>query len=264
MKAAIWLVALAACTGSIDDGTETGAGKQKFSTSVSPLLRDKCSACHEGGGAGPAFMGAAGAEDDYTAVRSNSRVVGSFQPTMALLLTKGSHSGVTWWTPDQTQAITEWLTMEAEDFAAGTGAVDLMAEWAGCMTIENWNDSKMAQWAQKQTDQGAACGGCHADGEYGFHANPTPTLMFDQQRTAAGIGSFFQVSAAGAQPEVAPSIDKLRSKCSGANLHPAAAVDDQYVEYLQRFYELTKAMKDAGLCKPPGYYDPTTMPPPGA
>jgi hypothetical protein len=87
--------------------------------------------------------------------------------------------------------------------------------------------------------------------------------MFNMNRTSLGITSFFQISAAGNEPSVGPSIDKLRTKCFGANLHPACAVDDQYVEYLQRFYELTKAQLAAGLCKDPGYFDPAApMPSP--
>ena len=65
------------------------------------------------------------------------------------------------------------------------------------------------------------------------------------------------MSAAGQTPEVVATIDKLRSKCAGANLHPACAVDDQYVEYLQRFHALTRATMAAGLCKEPGYFEPT-------
>jgi len=121
------------------------------------------------------------------------------------------------------------------------------------MTLENWDDARMYEWANKRTADGNTCGGCHADGEYGFHANPTGDVMFAQQRTQRGIGSFFQVSAAGPAPSVAPAIDKLRNKCAGGNLHPACAVDDQYVEYLERFHSLTRAMMAAGLCDQPGY-----------
>lgn len=264
MKAAVALAittVLASCTGEIGENDTAGKnpGEQMFASTVSPMLRSKCASCHEGAGSGPAFMGDSGEQDDYTAVRSNARIVGGFQAANALLLTKGSHAGVTWWTADQIAAITSWLDAELASFGE-SGVPDVLAAWAGCMTIENWNDSRMAMWAQKQTDQGAACGGCHADGEYGFFANPTPALMFAQQRTATGIGSFFQVSAAGEMPEVAPAFAKLRSKCSGANLHPACAVDDQYVDYLQRFYELTRAMLEAGICDPPGYVDPNAQP----
>lgn len=264
MKSGVLLVALAACTGTIGEEEDMagGAGEAAYSGKVSSMMRSQCASCHEAAGAGPAFLGAAGGGDDYTAILSNARVVGGFEPANALVLTKGPHSGAQWWTADQQAAITDWLVKEREDFGSGNVS-DLMAAWAGCMTIENWNDSKMAQWTAKQTDQGSTCGGCHADGEYGFFANPTSQTMFDQNRTAAGIASFFQVSAAGATPEVVPTIDKLRSKCSGANLHPACAVDDQYVEYLQRFHNLTRATMAAGLCKEPGYFDPAAPPPAG-
>lgn len=263
MRAGVLLLTLAACTGGIgneEETTESGAGEAAYAANVSAMMRTQCAGCHEGAGSGPAFLGAGGASDDYTAIVSNARIVGGFEPANALVLTKGTHAGAQWWTADQETAITDWLLAERDDFAAGE-VTDLMAAWAGCMTIENWNDSKMALWAAKQTDQGNACGGCHAAGEYGFFANPTSQTMFDQQRTATGIVSFFQVSAAGATPEVVPSFDKLRSKCSGANLHPACAVDDQYVEYLRRFHELTRATMAAGLCAEPGYFDPTAPPP---
>jgi hypothetical protein len=257
------LVALvASCTGLVgeDDGGGGGAGKATFTSNVAPMLRERCSTCHEANGAGPAFLGAEGGSDDYTALIANARIVGGFQPATAPLLIKGPHAGVSWWTADQIGKITKWLEEEAKDFDPEANT-DLLAAWAGCMTLENWNDSRMGEWAQKQTDQGSTCGGCHADGEYGFHANPTSTLMFDQQRTARGIASFFQVSAASKTPEVVPSVDKLRSKCSGANLHPACAVDDQYVDYLNRFHHLTRATMASGLCDPPGYVTPTPMGP---
>jgi len=253
------VILLASCAGQIGEPEPGAAGKATFSSNVAPLLRSQCAACHEANGAGPAFLGSDGGGDDYSALLANARVVGGFVPANALLLTKGPHAGASWWTGDQITKITDWLEEEAQDFDP-SASMDLMAAWAGCMTIENWNDSKMGQWAQKQTDQGNACGGCHADGEYGFHANPTSTLMFAQQRTANGIASFFQVSAASSVPEVVPAIDKLRSKCSGANLHPACAVDDQYVEYLSRFHQLTRAMMESGVCDPPGYVDPTAPP----
>jgi cytochrome c553 len=256
MRAAALLLLVGACTGTIgEDGNEAAGGseaEQMFASTVAPLLRSHCASCHEGAGSGPAFLGAAGGDDDYSALLANARVVGGFQASSALLLTKGSHAGVSWWTAEQQSTITAWLSAEAVGRGPG-GVTDIMAAWAGCMTVADWNESRMGEWANKRTDQGATCGGCHADGEYGFHANPTSDIMFAQQRTQVGITSFFQVSAAGAKPSVAPSVDKLRSKCSGANLHPACAVDDQYVEYLQRFHKLTLARMEAGICGQPGY-----------
>jgi hypothetical protein len=222
-----------------------------FNSTVQPLLRAQCVGCHEGAGVGPSFLGAGGAGDDYSALLANGRVVGGFDAG-ALLLTKGPHSGSAWWSTAQQSTITSWLAAEAAGKGPG-GITDVMAVWASCMTLENWDDSGMGSWADKQTDQGSTCGGCHADGEYGFHANPANDVMFAQQRTQVGITSFFQVSAASATPSVVPAFDKLRNKVAGGNLHPASAVDDQYVEYLDRFYKLTHATMQAGLCGEPGY-----------
>lgn len=251
MKAAFLIVALAACTGDIGEqqADMRSEGERMFNSTVQPMLRGQCVGCHEGAGVGPSFLGAPGATDDYTALLANGRVVGGLDAGTALLLTKGAHSGATWWTAQQQSTITSWFAAEAAATGPG-GITDVMAVWASCMTLENWDESGMGNWADKQTDQGATCGGCHADGEYGFHANPTSDIMFAQQRTQIGIGSFFQVSAAGA---VVPAFDKLRNKVSGGNLHPSSAVDDQYVEYLDRFHKLTRAMMDAGLCGEPGY-----------
>jgi len=261
------LLGLTACVGTIEDednqanGTG-GAGQATYASRVAPMMRGQCASCHEAAGPGPAFLGAGGAGDDYTALRSNGRVLGGFEPASALVLTKGPHAGATWWNDDQKVAITDWMAKEREGLAGGGDTSDLMATWAGCMTIDNWNDSKMALWANKQTDVEATCGGCHSSGEYGFFASPTSQTMFDQQRTASGIGSFFQVGVGSAGPEVVAAFDKLRGKCSGANLHPGCAVDDQYVEYLRRYYELTRTTMEAGLCDAPGYFDPTATPPP--
>jgi mono/diheme cytochrome c family protein len=252
------LAALAGCSGLVDTGEDEGGGgegKARFTSNVQPMLRASCVGCHEGAGQGPSFLGSPGGDDDYTQVMSSARIVGDFDPTKALLLTKGSHSGITWWNADQSAKISGWLEVEAHDFGE-SGSVDVLAQWAGCMTLENWNESRMYEWANKQTDQNSTCGGCHGDGEAAFYANPTRETMFAQQRTATGITSFFQISAAGKEPEVVPAFAKLRSKVSGANLHPGAAVDDEYVEYLDRFYHLTRAMLYAGVCESPGYKTP--------
>lgn len=249
------LGALGACSGVI--GEDPTAGEQTeaqrtFSSTVSPLLRGQCAACHEGATSGPPFIGQAGGDDDYSALRSNGRIVAGFDDS-APLLTKGPHSGAQWWTASQAATITSWFALERDNTLPGDQVGDVMAVWAGCMTLDNWNDSMMGMWAAKQTDQGATCGGCHGEGEHGFHANPTSDIMFAQQRTQIGIDSFFQVSAAGAEPSVVPAFDKLRNKCGGGNLHPRCGVDDQYVAYLERFYELTLAVQHAGLCGEPGY-----------
>lgn len=258
MRSPLLLIALGgfgACTGVIGEppaAEEQTEAQRMFSSSVSPILRSQCVACHEGATSGPPFIGQAGAADDYSALRSNGRIVGGFDAS-ALLLTKGPHSGAQWWTADQATAITTWFELERANTTPGDQVGDVMALWVGCMTLENWDDSMMGTWAAKPTDQGATCGGCHADGEHGFHANPTSDIMFAQQRTQIGADSFFQVSAAGAEPSVVPAFDKLRNKCGGGNLHPRCGVDDQYVEYLERFYKLTLAVKNAGLCNEPGY-----------
>lgn len=252
------LLALTGCTGLIDTGEEesTREGAQKFSSSVRPMLRSACANCHEGASpVGPAFLGESGESDDYLQVMSSS-ILGNFDPMKASLLTKGPHSGATWWTSDQQSKITAWLEVEKREINQ-PGAVDVMAAWAGCMTLENWNESKVYEWANKQTDQNSTCGGCHADGEYGFFSNPARETMFEQLRTQQGISSLFQISAVTGKPEVVPAFGKLRSKCSGSGLHPGAAVDDEYVEYLDRFYELTRAMLEAGVCESPGYPAPT-------
>jgi mono/diheme cytochrome c family protein len=148
VKRGILLVALAACTGTIgaEGDLEGGAGQAAYAGKVASMMRSQCSACHESGGSGPAFLGSTGGDDDYTAILSNARIVGGFEPANALVLTKGTHSGAQWWNADQLAAITNWLVKEREDFGAGNVS-DLMAAWAGCMTIENWNDSKMASTA---------------------------------------------------------------------------------------------------------------------
>jgi hypothetical protein len=244
-------LALAGCIGTIGEQEEDtrSEGEKMFASTVQSMLRGQCAACHEGAGAGPAFLGASGATDDYEALTANGRVVGGYDAGTALLLTKGTHSGVTWWSSMQQSTITSWLGAEAGGHGPGE-VTDVMAAWVGCMTLQNWDASGIGNWADKQTDQGATCGGCHADGEHGFHANPTGDIMFAQQRTSVGISSFFQVSGSGT---VTPAFDKLKNKISGGNLHPRAAVDDQYVEYLDRFFKLTRATMGAGLCNEPGY-----------
>src|SRR5687767_11457697 len=134
MKAIIAIALLTSCAGQVGEMEEGAEGKSTFNSEVAPALRSQCAACHEAGGSGPPFMGTNGPTDDYTALLANSRIVGGFQPGAALLLTKGPHAGARWWDAEQIKSITDWLIEESEDFGPG-GAVDILAAWAGCMTI---------------------------------------------------------------------------------------------------------------------------------
>lgn len=94
-----------------DQGTPTAL----FSAEVQPILRAKCTACHETGGIGPVLFGEVGPDDDYDATVADAALHGGFQAASATLLTKGAHSGVVWWTPAQSDTITGWLEAESAE-----------------------------------------------------------------------------------------------------------------------------------------------------
>jgi hypothetical protein len=124
---ALSFVALAACSGelipvsgeplasggpdasTIDDSTPAGM----FAAHVQPMLRAKCTVCHEIGGVGPELWGAVGEADDYTESVADTVLNGGFVAAGATLLTKGEHSGVIWWTAEQETQITDWFAAEA-------------------------------------------------------------------------------------------------------------------------------------------------------
>jgi hypothetical protein len=272
-------------TGS-DSGTTEADGEALFQQDILPMITG-CGAaglCHTGEGTDPLkFLGLGGQENYYSSIVNYAQVHGGWEMAQASMVTKleldaanvGNHYGYLPWDQQQLETIQAWFAAEkiarAGDNGGGgeptepggpTDSRTLLAEWSGCMTLENWEASNMGDWDNKGTNNGA-CANCHNEGQFWININPNSEIMFEMNRYELFITGFFapKMNPDGTG-EIVPAYDKLVRVGQGntaGSLHPTFNTDienDQYFQYLTEFYELTKALKDAGQCGPPGFPDP--------
>jgi hypothetical protein len=248
------------------DDDQMTAAHRAFEEDVSPILAEKCATCHgaSASGAQPKFLGD-GESSYYDQILLYPSVTGDFDPGLAGVLTKiaSGHYGVTY-TAAQRDAIQDWLAAEALERGDddGDGEVDQpasvnpLAEWAGCMTFEDWVTAGMGQWANKETEEDGPCSTCHADGLARFFASGESSEMFAMHRYELYIIGFFtvKVEADGSQT-VVPALGKLRRMGSG-NFHPNYATDEEAdpdFAGLVEFHQLTMSRKTSGQCGPAGF-----------
>jgi hypothetical protein len=270
---ALAMVFLAGCTGTYqrvsdpdripDDDGEMTAAHRAFEDDVVPILHDKCATCHSASASGsqPKFLGE-GESSYYDQILLYPSVTGDFDPGLAGVLTKiaRGHYAVTYSEAEEA-AILEWL--EAEALERGDGdddgevdrppAVNALAEWAGCMRLDDWAAANMGRWADKETEEDGPCMNCHSDGLARFFAAPDSSEMFAMHRYELYIIGFFTVKV---DPEgtqtVVPALGKLRRMGSG-NFHPNYATDeegDAEFASLAEFHRLTMNRKASGQCGP--------------
>ena len=275
--AALAAFLLAGCTGTYtpldpdripereDDGEMT-APERLFRDEVVPILRAKCAACHMSVASGQQvkFLGN-GESAYYDEILMYPSVTGNFDAGLAGLFSKiaAGHYEVTY-SAAEAETLAGWLTAEALERGDGDAdgdidqlpAVNALAEWAGCMTLDDWVASNMARWADKETTQDGPCSTCHDDGLARFFAGPDATEMFSMQRFELYVIGFFTVRALpdGSQ-EVVPALGKLRRMGTG-NFHPSYQTDlDGDAEFagLEQFHRLTMSRKAGGDCGPAGF-----------
>jgi hypothetical protein len=262
------------------DPDPTGAAAAFFDTNVKPLVSGCAAAgCHSGAGTDPLkFMGAGPEAGFYASITSYAVMHGNWNLQTAELKTKLQlaadngvpHYGYQPWNADQLSVLEQWFSLERDERGAtgdpvpdpGTNPGDtraLFAQWSGCMTLDNWEASQMARWADKGTSEGP-CVSCHNNGEHLLHTNNDDTTMFMMNQYELFIIGFFAAQInPDATGEIVPAYDKLVRMGQGNNLgslHPTynTNVDnDQYFQYLTDFYQRTKALKDANQCGPAGY-----------
>ena len=135
--------------------------------------------------------------------------------------------------------------------------VDLLAEWAGCMSLDRWEAAKMGAWASKPSSLGTICSDCHGDGLAFFYTSPSSPQMFEYNQYQRFVTGFFTLSTdpETGLPEVAPAWAKLRAKGEGQNNHPLFAVGpgERYFEYLEAFARSIREARTAGDCDPPPF-----------
>lgn len=277
------VILAAACTGSyrqtdpdrIPEGEgdgELGDAERLFVERVAPILAAKCDACHAPGASGiqPKFL-AADESGYYDEIVKYPSVTGNFDAGLAGLLTKiaDGHYEIVY-TDEEERALADWLAAEA--LARGDGdddgtiddlpAVNALAEFAGCMSLEDWAASGMGRWADKETEADGPCQTCHDDGLARFFAGPDSTQMFSMHRYELYIIGFFtvRVDPDGSQA-VVPALAKLRRMGQG-NFHPRYQTDEQAdAEFaaLEQFYQLTMTRKASGDCGPAEFPTPPEM-----
>ncbi len=299
LLAAIATVGLMGCIGSVEQGgnpLETGDGdgndngdnpaggdltaaKQLFDSNVYSIINAKCtgSACHAETSAGATltrFVATDPAKGWQTATNYQA-LVGNFTATAAPIITKvkpGSHYAVVYSADDETK-ITAWLTKElelrngqpstptepgVESLAQASERV--LAEFAGCMTITDFQTANMANaWGNMNAQNNQQCENCHATGGEGFIASRDETFMwnvFSNRKyyflqyltvdllggpTAAKIiineSSFRGVATAQAPHQEHPTFN--------------ANANSQGMQALKRFYDSVMAKKMAGTCGAP-------------
>ena len=268
------------------DGNENGdnpaggdltAAKQLFDTNVYAILTAKCSggACHSETATGATLTRfvATDAAKGWQTATNYTALVGNFTSTGAPILTMvkpGTHQGVTY-TTDNEAKITAWLNKEVELRNGQTTPVTpqgetlaqasdrVLNEFSGCMTLTDFQTANMAEaWGNMGAQNNQNCENCHATGGEGFIASRNETFMwnvFSQRKyfflqyltvdllggaTAAKIiineSSFRGVATAQAPHQEHPTFN---------------ATNNQGMQALRQFYDLTMARKTAGTCGAP-------------
>jgi len=146
-------------------------------------------------------------------------------------------------------------SVDATPDADAAPPVDLLAQWAGCMSRAGWEAARMGAWASKPSSLGTICSDCHADGLAFFNANPSSDAMLETNRTARFVTGFFTLTTdeETGEPDIAPAWSKLSAKGEGQNNHPLFAVGpgERYFQSLEAFARATREARDAGTCDPP-------------
>jgi len=167
------------------DGQIGGTAKQLFADTVFSALTAKCAACH-GASQAPTFM-VTGANATYDNVVASQRLVGSFEPATAGLLTivDNGHYGITYAAADLAK-IVAWLDKEREERAIvdppmdGGVALSPWDELSGCMTLADFVDAGFADaWGNMGAQNNQTCKTCHVNGSDGFMATPVSQPLFD-------------------------------------------------------------------------------------
>lgn len=242
-----------------------GDAESLFTTTVAPIMRGCAGApgaCHVGNQAfPPPFLGTGPETEYYTALVGDVAANGNFQAANARLLLKleaGPHQGLNY-TPDQVATITAWLDAELlarnPDGTPPPG-VNLLAEFSGCMNLEDWEAANMGAWATKPSSD-SVCSACHGGGLSRFFANLDSTKMFEANKYEVFIGGFLAVGKdmITGEPAVVPAEARLVYIGSGeaGDIHPnfgTNAAQDPYFLSIVQFIQLTEARKVAGGCGP--------------
>jgi len=207
------LVACAAplegCAGTPDEPLNlppgsTGSGsnlpaKQFYIQKVHPAFDLTCTWCHAAAEAGQEPPGGApqwlslDPEQAYANIEAYEGLIA--HPSNSLIILQGEHMGPAL-VPKQEQLVREWLLLEVKERAlpdpenpsTGSGsapavtAEEALGQFAGCMTIENYQLTEMYLVAHQQTVGYGVCRGCHNTGWAGTFLDDDQNLTFEMNK----------------------------------------------------------------------------------
>ena len=227
-----------------------------FNTDVFPAVQATCDpggACHTG--QAPAFVGP-DAASTYT-LMNNSRdlLFPNYEIANAKIVTYGTggaHKGISY-SPQQLQAVQAWLAAEAAQPV--DNAPSPLAVWSGCMDLQDWQNTGVADaWADKGSGDGD-CDACHNLGAENFIASNVDQRVFDAVTTDPGFMiSYFATDANGQVIINRDRFVKVGTRQDPHQAHPNFNVDNgDAMQRLQNFYNLTLQRQAAGNCLPPRF-----------
>ena len=254
-------------------GADLSAAKKLYDDNVHTIMAAKCSggACHAQDAQGSTLTRfvAKDPAEGWKMATGYVTFVGNFT-TSAPVLTKlaGPHQGQTY-TDGEKAKISEWLAKEVELRNGQTNtppqggetlsqAADrVMAQFAGCMKLTDFQQTNMAgAWANLQSGEGA-CKRCHATGGEGFIANESAPTGFGVVSAKKMFWlQYFTVDltqgAAGAK--VKPNTVSFAGVCNRLPPHQGhptfQCANNAGQQALTAFYDRTIANIAAGGCTP--------------
>lgn len=243
----------------IDDPADIGTAQALFEANVRPIITASCSpggACHSA--QDPAFVSADPTSAYDTINVHRDRLYPGYDSAGATILANGAGGHYdALFTQDDVSAIEAWLAQEKIDADAGGGvAVSALQEWSGCMTLDDWEATNVAdEWADKNAQGQGNCDACHNLGADGFMASNQDQRVFDTiTQQPAFMPSYFTLDATGTNVVINRArLEGVGNQLAPHGAHGAFDVDGNAMEALQEFYDLTMARKLGGQCGPPRF-----------
>jgi hypothetical protein len=134
-------------------------------------------------------------------------------------------------------------------------AAALLAEWSGCMSLENFTSTNMAPTWSAISATGESCTTCHTPGTVQFPVSSNAAAFFQVlSGYKFALLQFFTVDLAQRPGKVIVQTRTFEAAGSGAPPHmehPPFTVGAAPIAALAAFYDATVARKAAGTCDPP-------------
>jgi cytochrome c553 len=250
--------------GSTGSGPNAQAVRDFFEQNVAPILDDGagnvCASCHASQfnaypGA-PHFMGGSPAAYYDTLVAAPIYV--NAAPGNSKLITQGLHEGPAF-TETQEPTVIEWLEMEAAlrfgdpsgssssgGTVGGPTGEELLAQFAACMTLEDWTATGMHMVANQPNSAKSNCYGCHNVGtSANYMANPLDTAAvadsFEHMKQPTPLTKLvtYEVDATTGQATKLVQSYRWQDKGLPPTLHPKYILDDPYLESIDNWFAVT-------------------------